>query len=251
MAALQQAPIPVSVVNPRLPRDFARARNRLAKTDAIDARILADYGRTMQPSPTPKPDPQMVLLDDLVTRRRQLVADRAAERTRLEQTTRPELLASLRLHLRHLNGQIEKLWALIAGLIQATPALRAKIALLVQVQGVGELTASALLAALPELGTLSPNEVTALAGLAPFNRDSGSFRGTRSIHGGRSDVRTALYMAALCATRTNPFLKPVYQHLRANGKPHKVALVAVMRKLLIHLNRILHPLAPSPLLPSF
>jgi transposase len=247
VAALHHAQIPVSVVNPRLPRDFARARNRLAKTDAIDAQLLADYGRTMKPALTPVPDAQMVLLDDLVTRRGQLVADRAAERVRLEQTTRPELLASLRLHLRHLDGQIEKLWALITELIQATPALRAKVELLVQVQGVGELTASALLAALPELGTLSPNEVTALAGLAPFNRDSGAFRGTRSIHGGRAEVRTALYMAALCATRANPILKAVYQHLRAKGKAHKVALIAVMRKLLIHLNRILKPLTPSPL----
>jgi len=246
VAALHHAQIPVSVVNPRLPRDFARARNRLAKTDAIDAQLLADYGRTMQPALTPVPDAQMVLLDDLVTRRGQLVADRAAERVRLDQTTRPELLASLRLHLRHLDGQIEKLWTLIIELIQATPALRTKVERLVQVQGVGELTASALLAALPELGTLSPNEVTALAGLAPFNRDSGAFRGTRSIHGGRTEVRKALYMAALCATRANPILKAVYQHLRAKGKAHKVALVAVMRKLLIHLNRILKPLTPSP-----
>jgi transposase len=246
VAALQQGQVPVSVVNPRLPRDFARARNRLAKTDAIDAQVLADYGRTMKPDPTPVPDARMMLLDDLVTRRGQLVADRAAERVRLEQTTRPELLASLRLHVRHLDGQIEKLWALITEVIQATPALRTKVERLVQVQGVGELTASALLAALPELGTLSPNEVTALAGLAPFNRDSGAFRGTRSIHGGRAEVRKALYMAALCATRANPILKAVYQHLRAKGKAHKVALVAVMRKLLIHLNRILKALTPSP-----
>jgi transposase len=236
----------VSVVNPRLPRDFARARNRLAKTDAIDALVLADYGRTMKPAPTPVPDAAMVLLDELVTRRAQLVADRAAERTRLEQVTRPELLASIRLHLRHLDGQIEKLMARIVELIHGTPALRAKIELLVEVQGVGELTASALLAALPELGTLSANEVTALAGLAPFNRDSGAFRGTRSIPGGRAEVRKALFMAALCASRANPILKAVYQRLRDNGKAHKVALVAVMRKLLIHLNRLLKPLAASP-----
>jgi transposase len=239
VAALHQQRIPVSVVNPRLPRDFARARNRLAKTDAIDASLLADYGRTLRPAPTPVPDARMLLLDDLVTRRAQLVADRAAERTRLEQTTRPELVASIRLHLRHLDSQVEKLWARIAELIQATPALRTKVQLLLQVQGVGELTASALLAALPELGTLSANEVTALAGLAPFNRDSGAFRGTRSISGGRAEVRKALYMAALCASRANPILQAVYQRLRAAGKPHKVALVAVMRKLLVYLNALL------------
>jgi len=247
VAALHQAKVVVSVVNPRLARDFARARNRLAKTDAIDALLLADYGRTMKPAATPVPDAAMVLLDDLVTRRGQLVADRAAERTRLQQITRPELVASVRLHLRHLDSQIEKLWARIAELIESTPALCAKVKLLVEVQGVGELTASALLAALPELGTLSANEVTALAGLAPFNRDSGAFRGTRSIHGGRAEVRQALYMAALCASRANPILKAVYQRLRAAGKAHKVALVAVMRKLLVHLNRLIkkHALVPA------
>jgi transposase len=247
VAALHQAQVVVSVVNPRLSRDFARARNRLAKTDAIDALLLADYGRTMKPAPTPVPDAAMVLLDELVTRRAQLVADRAAERTRLQQTSRPELVASVRLHLRHLDGQIEKLWARIAELIQSTPALHAKVKLLVEVQGVGELTASALLAALPELGTLSANEVTALAGLAPFNRDSGAFRGTRSIGGGRAEVRQALYMAALCASRANPILKAVYQRLRSAGKAHKVALVAVMRKLLVYLNRLIkkHALASA------
>jgi transposase len=134
---------------------------------------------------------------------------------------------------------------LIAQLVAVTPALRAKVEILVAVQGVGHLTATALLAALPELGTFSKNQVAALAGLAPFNRDSGTFRGTRSIHGGRLAVRSALYMAALCASRTNPFLQPVYQRLKAKGKPHKVALVAVMRKLLLHLNRLLksHSLA--------
>jgi transposase len=246
-AALHQGQIAVSVVNPRLPRDFARARGQLAKTDAIDALLLADYGRTMQPAPTPKPDPATTLLDDLVTRRAQLVEDRAREKVRLEQTTCAEALASLRLHVRHLDGQIKKLLGRIAEVVESTPALRAKVARLVEVQGVGALTASALLAAMPELGTLSKNEVTALAGLAPFNRDSGAFRGTRSIRGGRSEVRRTLYMAAFCASRRNPILKAVYQRLRAAGKAHKVALTAVMRKLLIHLNSILkkHALIPA------
>jgi len=245
-AALHQGQIAVSVVNPRLPRDFARARGLLAKTDAIDALLLADYGQTMQPAPTPKPDAQMTLLDDLVTRRSQLVEDRAREKTRLQQTTNAEALASLKLHLRHLDGQIEKLLVRLAEVVAGTPALRAKVARLVEVQGVGTLTASALLAALPELGALSKSEVTALAGLAPFNRDSGAFRGTRSIRGGRSEVRRALYMAALSASRCNPILKAVYQRLRSAGKAHKVALVAVMRKLLVHLNSILKSLPSSP-----
>jgi transposase len=244
--ALHRARVPVSVVNPRLPRDFARARGKLAKTDAIDALLLADYGQTMQPTPTPQPDATMTLLDDLVTRRAQLVDDRAREKVRLEQTACAESLASLKLHLRHLDGQIEKLLARIAEVVEATPALRAKVARLVEVQGVGTLTASALLAALPELGTLSKNQVTALAGLAPFNRDSGGFRGTRSIRGGRLEVRHALYMAALSASRCNPILKAVYQRLRAAGKAHKVALTAVMRKLLVYLNSLLKSLPCSP-----
>jgi len=246
VAALHQAGLPVSVVNPRLPRDFARARGKLAKTDKIDALMLADYGRTMRPAPTPRPEAQMTLLDDLVTRRAQLVEDRAREKTRLQQTTRAETVTSLKLHLRHLDGQIEKLLARIAEVVEATPALRAKVARLVEVQGVATLTASALLAALPELGTLSKNEVTALAGLAPFNRDSGAFRGTRSIRGGRFEVRIALYMAALSASRCNPILKAVYLRLRAAGKAHKVALTAVMRKLLVHLNSLLKSLPSSP-----
>lgn len=246
VAALHQAGVVVSVVNPRLPRDFARARGQLAKTDKIDALMLADYGRTMHPAPTPKPEASMTLLDDLVTRRAQLVEDRAREKTRLQQTTRAETVTSLKLHLRHLDGQIKKLLARIAEVVEVSPALRAKVARLVQVQGVATLTASALLAALPELGTLSKNEVTALAGLAPFNRDSGAFRGTRSIRGGRFDVRIVLYMAALSASRCNPILKAVYQRLRAAGKAHKVALTAVMRKLLVHLNSLLKSLPSSP-----
>jgi transposase len=246
VAALHAAGVVVSVVNPRLPRDFARSRNQLAKTDRIDALLLADYGQRMKPAPTPKPEARMTLLDDLVTRRAQLVEDRAREKVRLQQTTCVEALASLKLHVRHLDGQIKKLLERIAEVVAGAPALRAKVARLVEVQGVGALTASALLAALPELGTLSKNEVTALAGLAPFNRDSGAFRGTRSIRGGRSAVRLTLYMAALSASRSNPILQAVYRRLRAAGKAHKVALVAVMRKLLVYLNSLLKNLALTP-----
>jgi transposase len=240
-AALHEAGITVSVVNPRLPHNFARSRNQWAKTDRMDALMLADFGATLKPAPTPQPDALMVLLDDLVTRRAQLVGDCARESNRLEQTSCPESLTSIRRHLRYLEGQVEKLLARIHRVVQSSPVLRAKVALLVAVQGVGVLTASALLAALPELGTLSKPQVTALAGLAPFNRDSGAFRGTRCIRGGRIDVRGALFMAAFSATRCNPLLRDFYQRLRAAGKPHKVALVAVMRKLLVHLNNLLKP----------
>jgi transposase len=245
--ALHQAEIKVSVVNPRLTRDFARARGKLAKTDAIDALMLADYGRTMQPGPTVPPEEHMVLLDELVTRRSQLVEDRVRERSRLEQASCPEVASSLRLHLRHLDAQIKKLLSRIAEVVEKNSSLKAKVDQMVKVHGIASLSASALLASLPELGTLSKNEVAALAGLAPFNRDSGAFRGKRSICGGRIGVRGALYMSALCASRGNPILKAFYQRLRAAGKPHKVALVAVMRKLLIYLNSLLkqHPLSPA------
>jgi len=239
VAALHQAGLLVSVVNPRLVRDFARARGQLAKTDAIDALVLADYGCTMHPPATARPDPQMVRLDALVTRRAQLVEDRARESTRLQQTVCVEAIASLNRHLRHLDTQIEKIAQRIEAVVLANPVLQAKVKLLVTVKGVGQLTACAVLAALPELGTLSENQVTALAGLAPFNRDSGAFRGSRAISGGRAEVRKALYMPALSASRSNPILKAFYQRLKAAGKHHNLILTAVMRKLLVHLNCLL------------
>jgi transposase len=233
VASLHDAGVAVSVVNPRLPRDFARARGLLAKTDKIDAQTLADYGRVFHPAPTSRLDPAFDQLQQLVARRAELVEDRTRETNRLAAGPGPEIAASLRRHLRHLDGQIEKIEASIARLIEITPALQAKVRCLCAVRGVGSLTASSLLAALPELGTLSKNQVAALA---PFNRDSGAMRGRRSIHGGRRAVRQALYMASLTASRFNPILKAFYEHLRAVGKPHQVALVAVMRKLLIYLN---------------
>ena len=154
---------------------------------------------------------------------------------------------SLRSHLKYLDLQIKSLLVRIAEVVKSSPSLKAKVDLLAQVHGIASLSAAALLASLPELGSLSKNEVASLAGLAPFNRDSGAFRGKRSISGGRIEVRRALFMSALCASRGNPILKSFYQRLRAAGKPHKVALVAVMRKLLIYLNSLLkqHSLSPA------
>jgi transposase len=246
VAAFHAAGLTVSVINPRCARDFARAHHRLAKTDAIDALTLADYGRTCQPPPTARPEPTLTQLQELVTRRSQLVEDRARETNRAEGVALPRVQSSLRRHLRYLDGEIEALDAAIAGLIEATPALQAKARRLRQVKGVGAVTTAVLLAGLPELGSFHKNQVAAIAGLAPFNRDSGAWRGTRSIRGGRAAVRRALYMAALSASRSNPILKTVYQRLRARGKAHKVALVAVMRKLLIHLNSLLKCLPTSP-----
>jgi transposase len=239
VAALPAAGLAVSVVNPRCARDFARAQNRLAKTDSIDALTLADYGRTLQPPPTRRPEPELVRLGQLVGRRRQLVEDRAREANRAEDLSAPALRASLRRHLRWLDREIKDLDCAIAELVEASAALAAKARRLRQVKGVGPVTVAVLLAELPELGTFHKNQIAALAGVAPFNRDSGAFRGTRSIHGGRHTVRCALYMAALSASRSNAVLKPFYQRLRARGKAHKVALVALMRKLLIHLNSLL------------
>jgi transposase len=246
VAALHAAGLTVSVVNPRWPRDFARAQNRLAKTDKIDAATLADYGRRLQPPPTLRPEPCLQQLHELVTRRAQLVEDRARETNRADGVAHRLVKTSLRRLLRGLDREIEAFAAAIAELIEATPVLRAKAAILREVQGVGPVTIAALLAGLPELGTFNKNQVAAVAGVAPFNRDSGAFRGTRSIHGGRHAVRRVLYLAALSASRSNSILKAVYQRLRAKGKAHKVALVAVMRKLLIHLNSLLKCPRPSP-----
>jgi transposase len=244
--ALQDAGVAVSVVNPRCVRDFARAQNRLAKTDRIDAAVLADYGRRFNPAPTAPPAPEVVALRELVSRRGQLVEERAREINHAEAVAHPRVRASLRRLRQCLDAEITALDRAIDELIAATPALAAKAAALRRVKGVGAVTAAILLAELLELGTLHKNEAAALAGLAPFNRDSGAWRGTRSIAGGRRAVRTALYMAALSATRCNQVLRPLYQRLRARGKAHKVALVAVMRKLLIHLNSLLKNLPPTP-----
>jgi transposase len=246
VAALHQAGVAVSVINPRAARAFARAQNRLAKTDAIDAATLAEFGRCLQPPPTPQPEPVRQELAELVARRGQLVADRAREATRQEGLTLPVVLAALRRHLRHLDDQIAALEKAIARLIAGHPALRAAAARLQAVQGVGPATTAVLLADLPELGHGDKNRIASLVGLAPFNRDSGAYRGTRSIRGGRPAVRRALYMAALSAARANPILREVYQRLRQRGKAHKVALVAVMRKLLLHLHARLQKPLPIP-----
>ncbi len=244
--ALHQAGISLTILNPRLVRDFARAQGLRAKTDPLDARLLAGYGRRLTPPPTPRPDPVLVQLDALVTRRSQLVEDRAKESTRLQQTSDAASLKSLHHHIAYLDKQIDQLVARIDALVQAHPILKAKVALLAQVQGVGTLTASTLLAVLPELGSLSKGQAAALSGLAPFNCDSGAFRGVRRIQGGRSTVRCALYMAALSASRYNPILKAVYQGLISRGKAPKLALTAVMRRLVIYLNLLLKSLPSLP-----
>jgi len=235
VAACHQAGVAISVLNPRCVRDFARAKGQLAKTDQIDARILCDYGRTLQPPADSVIDPGLQELAAYSTRRRQLIELRTAEKNRTLRSG-PLLAASHRAILRALDKQIAAIDAALARTVAGCARLRVKLAALTSVKGVGSTSATALLAALPELGTLSKNQAASLAGLAPFNRDSGLYRGQRHIHGGRLAVRNALYMAALVASRHNPVIKSFYQRLRSNGKPPKLALTASMRKLLIHLN---------------
>ncbi len=243
VAACHGAGTPVSVLNPRRVRDFARARGRLAKTDRIDARILRDYGATLLPAATPPREPALQRLALLATRRRQLIGLRTAERNRSRRAD-PLLLPSHLAVVEALDGQIAAIDAAMAETAASCPLLRAKADALASVKGVGATTALALLAAMPELGTLSKAGAASLAGLAPFNRDSGTFRGQRHIHGGRTLARSALYMAALVASRHNPVISAFYQRLRSNGKPPKLALTAAMRKLLIHLNSILKNMPP-------
>jgi len=246
VAACHQAAISISVLNPRQVRDFARAKGQLAKTDAIDARILCAFGRTFAPPPAQPLDPSQIKLAALTARRRQLLTARTAENNRLLRAL-PLLVASHRTMLRALDQHIKLIDDALARTVAACPRLQATIDTLTQVKGLGPTSATALIASLPELGSLSKNQAAALAGLAPFNRDSGLFRGQRTIRGGRLNVRSALYMPALVASRHNPVIKAFYLRLLSNGKPPKLALTASMRKLLIHLNSLLKnpPLAPS------
>lgn len=237
---------PVSRLNPRPVRDFARARGRLAKTDRLDAATLAEYGRRL--APTPPPDPAQARLAALIRRRHELQGLLQQERNRHEHHADPFVRREAVRLRACLERQLARLDAEVAAHQAAHPALDAKVRRLQQVQGVGAATARALVAELPELGTLARGQAAALAGVAPYNHDSGPRRGRRHIAHGRPAARSALYMAALVAARYNPVLRPVYQRLRAAGKPAKVALVALMRKLAELANRLLQdPLfTPAP-----
>lgn len=237
-AALCAAGLPVAVVNPRQPRDFARAIGRLAKTDRLDAQLLAEYGAAVNPEPRPLPDAQQRELQELAAHREQLIDTRTAEGNRLARTTSATVREAIQNHIDWLDGQVRKADIDIAALIRDHPAWREQSQLLQSVPGIGPVVSTTLIARLPELGQLNHKEIAALAGLAPFNRDSGQRRGRRSIWGGRATVRSALYMAAVVATRCNPAIKTFYQRLRDAGKPGKVALTACMRKLLTILNAI-------------
>jgi transposase len=233
---LHDAGLRVSVVNPRQVRDFAKALNQLAKTDKIDARVLADFGRRLAPPATARPSERQQQLDALTSRRRQLMDMRVQEINHAEGAVGKVVSQQSRRLLRVLDQQIEDLDREIAKLIENDDDWNSKNQILQSVPGVGARTAANLIADLPELGKLNRQEIAALAGLAPYNHDSGTMAGQRSIWGGRREVRTALYMAALSASRCNPRLKVFADRLKAQGKKAKVVLTAVMRKLLVILN---------------
>jgi transposase len=235
VTALAVAQIPVAVVNPRQVRDFAKALGRLAKTDAIDAAVLAVFAERVRPDVRPLPDDAHQELVALVMRRRQLLDMLIAERNRLA-TARRSVRASVQQHVRWLERRIHDADADLTTTIQHSPLWRAKDQLLRGVPGIGPITSSMLIALLPELGALSRREIASLVGVAPLNHDSGRHRGRRMVWGGRASVRAPLYMATLVATRHNPTIRAFYQRLRAAGKPPLVALVAAMRKLLTILN---------------
>jgi transposase len=239
--ALVNAGIDTAVVNPRQVRDFAKAQGRLAKTDALDARAIADFARAIRPAPLVLPSQQQEILASLVDRRRQLVNHITCERNRLASlpSEMSDARKAVRQHITWLTKQTGALEVEVAKLIANQPLFSRRWDLLQTVPGVGPATVSVLIASLPELGTLNRKQIAALVGVAPFCCDTGHKQlRNRVIFGGRAEVRCALYMAALVGTRCNPILKPFYEKLLSRGKPKKVALTACMRKLLLLLNQV-------------
>ena len=235
-AALVAAGMPLAVVNPRQIRDFARATGQLAKTDALDARAIALFAERVRPESRPVPDEQARALGELIARRRQIVEMMTAERNRRAQLSGRRLIKGIDQVLALLQKQLSELDRELGDSIRGTPAWRERDELLRSVPGVGDIVSRTLIADLPELGRLNRKQIAALVGVAPLNRDSGKMRGKRTTWGGRAKVRCVLYMAALVASRRNPVLAAFYQRLLRAGKAKKLALTAVMRKLLTILN---------------
>jgi transposase len=233
--AAQAAALPVTVANPKYVRRFADALGQLAKTDRLDAQVIAHFGEALKPEPTAILSKNTRLISDLLARRSQLTEMSTMEKNRL--SILPKALhASLNRHLKHLQTEIRRIEQQLDRLIDQTPDWLQKRDQLLSVNGVGKILAYTLLSDLPELGQLNRREIASLVGIAPMNKESGSFKGKRRIRGGRAHVRTVLFLAAMSAIRSNPVLRTKYQQLKTAGKPPKVALVACMRKLLTILN---------------
>ena len=241
--ALVAAGLPVVVINPRQARDFAKAMGRLAKTDAIDADLLAQFAEVIRPPVRPLPDAQTQELAALIARRRQLIEMRTAESNRLGSAPQ-RVRRSIAAHLRWLDTQVARVDKALTQAIRQSPVWRERDELLQSTPGVGPVVTTTLLAELPELGRLNRKQIAALVGVAPHNRDSGLMRGKRTVWGGRAPVRAVLYMSALAAVRHNPVIHTFYHRLRAAGKAPKVALIACMRKLLTILNAMLKHRTP-------
>jgi transposase len=248
--ALAEAQLPVAIVNPRLVRDFAKSTGQLAKTDALDAAVLARFACSIQPPVRALPGPELRELRALLDRREQLMGMRQMELNRLPMTT-AAMQKSIRKLVRHLDQQLEALQIELDDQIRRTPLWQERVQLLQTARGVGPGLACALTAYLPELGTLSGKQVAALVGVAPFNCDSGQWRGQRRIFGGRAPLRKVLYMAAMSAMQHNDRIREFAQRLRAKGKPGKVLVVACMRKLLVILNAMVATNTPyQPAMPD-
>ena len=234
----------VAVVNPRQVRDFAKAMGILAKTDKIDARVIAKFGELTRPRAVAKTKQSQDELDQLVTRRRQLIGTRTVEKNRQGQAASQAVRKSIQRVLDAINKDIKKIDREIEKLVQSDDDWKNRAELLGTMPGIGEVTSTTLIAELPELGELNRQQISSLVGLAPFNRDSGQMRGKRSIFGGRKSVRSALYMAALSARRYNPTIAAFSQRLTNQGKPPKVVIVACMRKILVTLNTMVKTNSP-------
>lgn len=244
VAQLLAAKLPVAVVNPRQVRDFARATGQLAKTDALDARMLARFAAAIQPAQRPLPDAAAQDFADQLARRRQLVEMLTMEKNRLQQTPNKTVRNDIKTHILWLQNRLRATEDGLRQTVEASPTWQAQRDLLSEVKGIGDITALTLIADLPELGRLDRKRIAALVGIAPLNRDSGTLRGRRGVWGGRAAVRHTLYMATLAAVRFNPTLRAFHLRLRAAGKAKKVAIVACMRKLLTILNAMVRDKAP-------
>jgi transposase len=243
-SALGAAQLPLAVVNPRQIGDFARATGKLAKTDRIDAAAIAHFAEAVRPAARPIANVEAQALGELVARRRQVIEMIIAERHRRRMASQRRVIRAIERHLALLQAELSDLESDIDSAIRKSPAWQADADLLASVPGVGKATLRTLIAELPELGHLNRRKIAALVGVAPINRDSGTLRGRRTIAGGRPAVRTALYMAALVASRANPVIAPHYTKLRTAGKTGKQALVACMRRLIVILNAILRDRKP-------